>query len=151
MTLYNPVGDALVSNNLVSMAVPGITYTKDYHEYSGMRLSTKDPAETKGRKGWNPTTAIFNANVGFLEPQTSVEQVIQWKLSGLAEHYGLNLANSMDLLKFNLFMEKFEISPGETTLEWVLTFPPNEHTFEELPIFKIPSDEDVEDYYTKQH
>jgi len=147
ITLYNPVGEALLGNNLVALSVPGVTYTEDFHECSGMRLKQDDPAESKDRKGWNPTTAIFNGNVGFCDTHVASEQIMNLKLARLASLYGLNLDNDVDLIRWNVFLDTHEISPGEHGLEWVLDFPPPEHTFEELPIVKIPSDEDVEDYY----
>jgi hypothetical protein len=38
------------------------------------------------------------------------------------------------------FMEQFDVSPGERTLEWTLAWPPPDHTFIEVPIFKESSD-----------
>jgi len=38
------------------------------------------------------------------------------------------------------FMEQFDVSPGERTLEWTLSWPPPDHTFIEVPIFKENSD-----------
>jgi len=149
ITLNNPIGEALLGNNLVALSVPGVTYSEDYHETSGMRLRTEDPADAPDRKGWNPTTAIFNGNVGFCNTNVAAEQIMNLKIERLVAFYGLNLNNDIDLIRWNIFMDSHEISPGEHGLDWVLDFPPPEHTFEELPIVKIPSDEDVEDYYSE--
>jgi len=148
----NPVADALLRNNLISISVPGITYTGDYQEVSGMKAVTTDPGVSPGRQNWNPTTAIFNSNVGLNLPNYAAEQIIDLKLERLATFYGLNINNDIDAVKFDMFMHEFEVSPGEYGLDWVMQYPPDHHTYEELPIVKIPSDEDVDDYYhDKEH
>ncbi len=40
------------------------------------------------------------------------------------------------------FAEQFDISPGERTLEFLQSFPPVEHTYEEIPIIKEVDEEE---------
>eukprot|EP01129_Flabellula_baltica_P017241 TRINITY_DN9496_c0_g1_i1.p1 TRINITY_DN9496_c0_g1~~TRINITY_DN9496_c0_g1_i1.p1 ORF type:complete len:504 (-),score=151.09 TRINITY_DN9496_c0_g1_i1:33-1544(-) len=150
ITIYNPVAETLFGHNLMALAVPGVEYTDDYAEYSGGKMKTGDPSETRGRKNYNETEFLKFANVVTGDPIVAAEEIMDVKLDRLAGFYGLNLENDLDNLKFHVFMDKYEVSPGEMTLEWVLTYPPAQHTFDELPIVKIPSDEDVEDYYKQQ-
>jgi len=145
--IYNPVGEALLRYNIIALDTGHVIYTEDFHEYSGGKLRTSDPGESKGRKDWNETTAIMNANVDFGNAKVAAEQIMTLRLDRLAGFFGLNLDNELDNLKFHVFMDKYEVSPGESGLEFLMTYPPDHHTFDELPIVKIPSDEDVEDYY----
>lgn len=38
-------------------------------------------------------------------------------------------------------MEQFDVSPGERTLDWTLSYPPPDHTFIEVPIIKEAPEE----------
>jgi hypothetical protein len=71
-------------------------------------------------------------------PANSAEQVIMmklWKLFHITYPY-LNTK-----VKQDSFLEQFDVSPGERTLDWTLSFPPPDHTFIEVPIIKEAPDE----------
>jgi len=66
-------------------------------------------------------------------PNNPRELVVDMKIWKLFNYVFPNLTTPMDRLAF---MEVYDISPGERTLEWTQSFPPPEHTFVEAPIIK---------------
>jgi len=83
-----------------------------------------------------------------IEPKkrnTATEDIITLKLERLAEWYGMDLENENDLVRFSVFIHQFDLSPGERTLDFTVDSHPPEHTFEELPIIKLPDGEKIED------
>jgi len=76
---------------------------------------------------------------------TATEDIVALKLERLALWYGLDIEDENDLIRFNAFMNQFDVSPGERTLDFTLDAKPPEHTFDELPIIKLPSGEKMED------
>jgi hypothetical protein len=71
------------------------------------------------------------------QPLTAQEEIIAVKLQRLwTEIYPLaTLSERWE------FAETFDISPGERTLDWVHSYPPPFHTYEELPILKEPEED----------
>jgi len=70
-------------------------------------------------------------------PRNASELVIQLKLWKFWNYIFPFLTNEADRRSF---MEQFDVSPGERTLEWTLAWPPPDHTFIEVPIYKESSD-----------
>lgn len=68
---------------------------------------------------------------------SGTEEVMHLKLEALATNVlGFDLDNEVDYLMFENFCNSYDISPGEDTLDRCHSYPPPEHTYEELPIIK---------------
>jgi len=76
-----------------------------------------------------------------LHPSHPLELLIDMKLWRL---FNAIYPNLKDLESRKWFMEMYDISPGERTLEWTQSFPPPAHTFVETPIIK-EAEEPAED------
>jgi len=60
------------------------------------------------------------------------------KLERLArEFYQFDLDTDLGIASFDILCRTFDISPGELTLERTHGYPPEWHTYEELPIIKF--------------
>eukprot|EP01128_Nolandella_sp_AFSM9_P009173 TRINITY_DN57_c0_g2_i1.p1 TRINITY_DN57_c0_g2~~TRINITY_DN57_c0_g2_i1.p1 ORF type:complete len:787 (-),score=289.88 TRINITY_DN57_c0_g2_i1:324-2684(-) len=90
--------------------------------------------------GMFPTGYPFNA---------AIEHVQHLRLEALATNYlGFDLNNETDYMMFENYCHSYDISAGEDTLDRCFSYPPPEHTFDELPIMKkagweecdVPSD-----------
>lgn len=70
-------------------------------------------------------------------PQNPGELVIQLKLWKFWNYIFPFLSAEADR---KAFMDQYDVSPGERTLEWTLSWPPPAHTFLEVPIIKESAD-----------
>ncbi|XP_049851624.1 uncharacterized protein LOC126326523 [Schistocerca gregaria] len=74
----------------------------------------------------------------------SSEMFIQLKLWKLFNYIYPKMAQ--DEISQREFMEMFDVSPGEATLEWTLSYPPKEHTFyPEHPLWVHPYEDDEDE------
>jgi len=65
------------------------------------------------------------------------EMIFHMKLYRLAQDfYGLDLNTELGLMTFENMCHTYDISPGEDTLERCHTYPPDAHTYIELPVIK---------------
>ena len=123
-------------------------------EATGQILNDEAPAiDFSLRPDFNPPTGYREVSREFLklEPEThahlqrealnfpmwegeeashainSAELIVEMKLFKLFNYMYPMLADSHDAQK--LFMEMYDVSPGEPTLEWALSYPTKEHTF----------------------
>jgi hypothetical protein len=71
-------------------------------------------------------------------PQSASEYVVSLKLERFFDHF----YPIEDPVERMAFAEQFDISPGERTLEFLQSFPPVEHTYEEIPIIKEVEEEE---------
>lgn len=68
-----------------------------------------------------------------IKPINASETVVNMKLWKFFKYLIPELYSSPE--QRQNFLEHFDISPGELTLEWTLSFPPKEHTFLEFPLW----------------
>lgn len=77
------------------------------------------------------------------EPINAAEYIVDMKLFRLFNYLYPMLEDSQPAQE--LFMELYDVSPGESTLEWALSYPPKEHTFfPEHPIWVHVFEDDEE-------
>jgi len=144
LQIENPLGDALWGNYIPALSREILIYTNHFSESPKSRLiNVENPEDIPG----NITIADIIRKSETLPPgrNTAMEDIMTLKLERLANWYGLDLENENDLIRFNSFMNQFDVSPGERTLDFTVDSPPTEHTFDELPIIKLPSGEKMED------
>lgn len=140
-------------------------------EATAQIMKDEAPAiEFTARADFNPPTGYREATTDFLklEPEAhaymqrealnfpmwegeeaatainSAELIVEMKLFKLFNYMYPMLADSHDAQK--LFMEMYDVSPGEPTLEWALSYPTKEHTFfpeHPLWVHVFEDDEDV--------
>jgi len=139
---FNPIGEALWSSYIPALSQDHIQFTEHYSEEPNSRLRNISDLPS----GMSLADIIRTGETEPKVPNTAHEQIMDLKLKRLARWYGMNLENENDMIKFNIFMKEFDVSPGEKTLEWTVPSNPPEHTFEELPIIKIPDGEKIEDH-----
>lgn len=66
-------------------------------------------------------------------PINAAEKIVELKLWKLFKYLIPELDSDPE--KRRHFIENYDLSPGEFTLEWCLSFPPKEHTFLEYPMW----------------
>jgi len=140
----NPIGDALWGKYIPALSRDILIFTQHYSEAPKPRLITIDD-EKNLPNGIKLDEIIRKGETIPQGRNTAMEDIVALKLERLALWYGLNLENENDLIRFNAFMQQFDVSPGERTLDFTQDAKPPEHTFDELPIIKLPSGEKIED------
>jgi len=142
--IVNPIGDALWGNYIPALSRDILVFTDHFSEAPRPRMITIE--ESKDLPDGIKLDEIVRKGET-LPPgrNTATEDIVALKLERLAHWYGLDLENENDLIRFNSFMQQFDVSPGERTLDFTLDAHPPEHTFDELPIIKLPSGEKMED------
>jgi len=144
LQIENSVGDALWSNYIPALSRDILVYTQHYSESPKPRLKEVDQDNFE-KLGIKITDIIRKGEIEPKKRNTAHEDIVSLRLERLANWYGLDLDDENDIIRFNAFMNQFDVSPGERTLDFVHDSLPPEHTFEELPIMKLPSGEKVED------
>jgi len=140
----NPIGKALWGSYIPALNREILVYSKHYSEAPKSRLRNIEDVKDLPQG----LTLLDIIRKGEIEPKkrnTATEDIITLKLERLAEWYGMDLENENDLVRFSAFMHQFDLSPGERTLDFTVDAHPPEHTFEELPIIKLPEGEKIED------
>lgn len=76
---------------------------------------------------------------------SSQDEIFHMKLFRLADEFlDLNLGSDGGILAFENFVQTYDVSPGEATLERCFSSPPPAHTFAELPIIKFDGWEEAD-------
>jgi len=144
LQISNPIGDALWGNYIPALSREILVYTEHFSEAPKSRLINIESIEDLPG---GITLADIIRKGETLPPgrNTAMEDILTLRLERLANFYGLDLENPNDIIRFNAFMDQFDVSPGERTLDFTTDSPPPEHTYDELPIIKLPSGEKMED------
>jgi len=141
LQLNNPIGNTLWGTYISALSNPVVEYTEHYNEASHQRVRDLE----KLPEGINMIDIIRAAETNTIRHNTSDEEILDGRLDRLAGWYGLDLRNPEDSIKFDLFLHEFDVSPGERTLDNVMDYPAIPHTYEELPVTKLPEGETIEE------
>jgi len=141
----NVIGQQLFGTYIPAISRDLIHFTEHYHEAPRDKVIETEDIPDQVKSKYSLIDLVRMAETKPREFNTALEQITDMKIERLASWYGWNVDIEKDLYEFNLFMNEFDLSPGERTLEWCLDTHPPEHTMEELPIIKLPDGEKIED------
>jgi len=140
----HPVAERLWGDRMAWLSThENVYYKKHYEEgdesgvYTEASEGVKDHRAKRVEKFLHsdaaeaPVMAYYPFSCAFAE-------ITHWKLQALAIRFlGFDLDSDLGATQFESFCHNYDISPGESTLDRLHRYPPDLHTYEELPIIKF--------------
>jgi len=134
----HPIAARLMGDRVERLCLEYVQYTKHFDEGAETLFPDID-SKPRYRAYYEEFRPEIDAVAPVHPPfNTAMEDIFQLKLDRMArEFFKFNLDTDLGLAKFDLFCRSFDISAGEQTLERTHAYPPDYHTYDELPIVKF--------------
>lgn len=131
----HPIAAKLWGDRMQLLSQDRIEYTKTFQE--GAESLYKD-ADEKVIEKYKNRRGLLSPTPNHLPWNCAIEEISHMKLERLArEFFKLDIDTDRGIAYFDQLVQKYDISPGELTLERTHGYPPEWHTYEELPIIKF--------------